>query len=110
MEKAWASSLAKASLIAAIKARMGFSSLACTVESAPRLSGEIANTTSVIAKRSWRECFMAVWDSTVDCNQKLVRSPSNQTELPRPGGEKCAHLATPTQHSIKSHTRLPPHS
>src|SRR5205823_3947107 len=88
MEKAWASSLAKASLIAAIKARMGFSSLACIVESAPRLSGEIANTTSVIAKRSWRECVMAVWDSTVDCDQNLVRSPPNETELsagpPRP--------------------------
>jgi len=88
MEKAWASSLAKASLIAAIKARMGFSSLACIVESAPRLSGEIANTTSAIAKRSWRECVMAVWDSTVDCDQSLVRSPPNETELsagpPRP--------------------------
>ena len=31
---------------------------------------------------------MAVWDSTVDCDQNLVRSPPNETELsagpPRP--------------------------
>jgi hypothetical protein len=65
-EKAWASSLAKASPITATKARMGFSSLACTMESAPRLRDEIANTTSVIAKRSWRECVMVVWDSAAD--------------------------------------------
>src|SRR5438045_7409153 len=81
MEKAWASSLAKASPIAATKARMGFSSLGYTVESAPRLRDEIEKTTSAIAKRSWRECIMAVWDSAADCNQNLVRSRSNETEL-----------------------------
>src|SRR5437773_11427459 len=112
MEKAWASSLAKASLIAAIKARMGFSSLACIVESAPRLSGEIANTTSVIAKRSWRECVMAVWDSTVDCDQNLVRSPGGQRLVRRfhlCSGEKHADSdrALPTGVCLLSISRPP---
>jgi hypothetical protein len=73
--------LGEASPIAATRARTGFSSLGCAVESAARLRDEIANTTSVITKRGWIECVIAVWDFAAVSNQNLVRSRFKKKKL-----------------------------